>query len=127
MNGLFGKEMQVITAPSALDGSPISLAYPDAGDRMYMIAFGRVVVTQTTLLGATTELVKLGPNKAFGELALIDNSPRKATVTTLTSVGLWSLERVPFCQLFGSIQTAVQESIGNKLFPALQALCLSLL
>ena len=57
----------------------------DSGPHLafYMIQSGRVVVTQSSLLkGGSSELVRLGPGKYFGELALMDNSPRKATVST---------------------------------------------
>ncbi len=51
--------------------------------------------------------------KHFGELALIDDAPRKATVTATTpTVQCWTLDRANFLNLFGSMNDAVKESMG---------------
>ena len=104
----------------------------DVGDCFYMILSGRVSVSQSSLTGGTVELVKLGAGKLipvlferrenlmhciltgkhFGELALIDDAPRKATVTASTpAVQCWTLDRVNFLNLFGSMNDAVKESM----------------
>eukprot|EP00981_Chlorochromonas_danica_P000013 scaffold17_cov187-Ochromonas_danica.AAC.9 len=86
----------------------------EVGDRFYIIISGRVSITQTQGLVAssTVELVKLGPGKYFGEKALMEDSPRKATVTAITSVSCYTLDRVSFLSLFGSMEDIVQESVG---------------
>ena len=58
----------------------------DTGDRLYMILDGSAVVLQskagilTTIEGKNpvTEIAQLGPGQIFGELALLNNAPRKA-------------------------------------------------
>jgi cGMP-dependent protein kinase len=103
----------------------------DIGDAFYMIVRGRVVVTQTkpsSLSGlfslsasssargsdadAGLVLVRLGPGEYFGELALLENSPRKATVTASVAVQCYTLDRSSFMSLFGSMEEAINESIG---------------
>lgn len=39
---------------------------------------------------------KIGPGQAFGELAILYNCPRTATVIALTDVKVWLLDRKVF-------------------------------
>lgn len=41
-------------------------------------------------------LKEYGPGEAFGELALLYNTPRAATITAKTNCVLWSLDRETF-------------------------------
>jgi CRP-like cAMP-binding protein len=63
----------------------------DAGDRFYIIDRGRVQVTAD---GRT--VAELGPGDYFGEIALLRDVPRTATVTTLEESRLLTLEREQF-------------------------------
>ena len=63
----------------------------EEGDVVYVIADGRVSVDQS---GAVIR--ELGPDDVFGELALILDVPRTATVTATEPVVLRTLAREPF-------------------------------
>ena len=63
----------------------------DEGDLVYVIAEGRVSVEQDGDV-----LRELGPDDVFGELALILDVPRTATVTAIEPVVLRTLARAPF-------------------------------
>src|ERR671922_1063228 len=68
----------------------------DPGDTLHLIARGRVAVRVTTPLGDTATLAVLGPGDFFGELALLSESPRTATVTALEKTETMALHRDAF-------------------------------
>jgi len=59
----------------------------ERGDRFYVIAAGRAAVS----LGPV-----LGPGEAFGEIALLRDVPRTATVSALEELRLYAIERDDF-------------------------------
>lgn len=56
----------------------------DNGDCMYVVASGAVAVSLSSVGGRDVLLAVLGPHQFFGELALVDEGPRVATVTART-------------------------------------------
>lgn len=74
----------------ALDGEAI-VTQGEPGELVYVIAAGRVLVSRD---GRTIR--ELGSGDVFGELALMLDVPRTATVTALQPVRLRTLAREPF-------------------------------
>jgi CRP-like cAMP-binding protein len=69
------------------------------GDYMYVLKEGRVKVTRLSEDGREKILEMLGESSFFGEMALLDQGPRSATVKTLTPVVLLALSRTDFLGL----------------------------
>lgn len=68
----------------------------------YVIASGSFGVTQASGDGPPTELRTLGSNEVFGELGLLRQTPRTATVTAATDGVLLELDGADFLALAGS-------------------------
>lgn len=69
----------------------VVIAEDDAGDRFYLVSDGRFEVTI-----AGSHLAQLGPGDGFGEIALLRDVLRTATVTAGSDGLLYGLERQPF-------------------------------
>ena len=71
-------------------GAPL-MTQGEPGDSYHVIVTGQVVVTQDGLV-----VNRLGPGSGVGELALLFNTPRTATVTAVDEVTTLSLSRETF-------------------------------
>jgi CRP-like cAMP-binding protein len=77
--------------PIEADPGTVVIREGDPGDRFYVIEQGEVEVSRHG-----EPLAKLGPGDFFGEIALLRNVPRTATVTTSGFASLRSLDRAQF-------------------------------
>jgi CRP-like cAMP-binding protein len=71
----------------------------DPADSLHLVEKGRFAVRVTTPLGETATLAIRGPGEAFGELALVSDAPRSATVAALEPAETHSLYRREFDEL----------------------------
>ena len=93
--GLFGKE----TATRILEPGQLLFAKGDPAHEMYIVKRG-----QLQILNDDFVLETVGPGDLIGEMALVDESPRSASVKALTSCEvipvnesrvLWMVEQTP--------------------------------
>ncbi len=68
----------------------------DEGDNFYVLESGQCDVSVRGANGASVIQGQLGPGATFGELSLMYNSPRAATIVCSKNCVLWGLGRVTF-------------------------------
>jgi putative peptide zinc metalloprotease protein len=71
----------------------------DVGDRFYLIRSGRVRVRRTADDGTEAVLGEMSTGEYFGEMALLSDAPRAATVEAVEATRVWSLDKAAFQEL----------------------------
>src|SRR5512138_1851209 len=87
-------------------------------DRFYMILEGEVEVTKVINNNEIRLLKTLGPGDFFGEMALIHNAPRAATVTAKSALTTLELDKSAFDRVLhnsSSVAMAMVSEISNRL------------
>ena len=82
------------------DKGKIIMVAGQAGALMYVVTEGRVAIS---IRGAIVE--RIGPGGVFGEMALVDQSPRAANAVAETEVSLLAINRNVFVNLVKSTPT----------------------
>jgi anion transporter len=65
----------------------------DKGDAFYLIQSGNVQVVLESTGGRSEVIAVLGPQEAFGEMALLSGEPRSATIVAVKETAVWRLSR----------------------------------
>jgi CRP-like cAMP-binding protein len=94
----------------------------DRADRVYLVASGELVVTYGD---PPVTLAKLGPESFFGEMALLDDSPRSASVTAVTPSELLAVDRevvLDICARYPSVLTTLMQSLRSRLVSGLMGI-----
>jgi len=85
----------VVTRKSATR-STIVMAGGDPTDSLYIVLSGRLKVMMSDADGKEVILSILGPGEFFGEMGLIDDSPRSASVVAIEACELLSITKRDF-------------------------------
>lgn len=86
----------------------------DPGDKFYIIEAGEAVVTKMYVKGQTPqEVMQYKSGDYFGELALLENEPRAATVTAISDCQLLTLNRRTFKLLLGSLNEMLKRNTSR--------------
>jgi len=80
----------------------------DVGDRFFVIIDGRVEVLRLDADGTETNVAELGVGDHFGEMALLHQAPRSATVRALSPVEAYTLTADDFLAFLDGAQAAEQ-------------------
>lgn len=86
----------------------------DSSDAFYYIEYGRVKVVVLSQSGRTNLLRILGPGDYFGELGLLDDEPRSATIEVLVDTQLTIVSKAQF-----ETCLANNNHLSAKLIPSL--------
>lgn len=103
------KDVASLMDETKLDAGTILIKEGAVGEEAYIVASGTATVT---LRGDT--LGEIGPGDAVGEMALLDVSPRSATVTATSEMTVFVLEP----RSFGELLTR-HPSVGKLMMAAL--------
>jgi cAMP-dependent protein kinase regulator len=96
-------------------GDPI-IVEGDQGDCMYVLEDGKLDCTKVFVKGdAPTFLKEYLPGEGFGELALLYNAPRAATITSKTDYVIWKLDRDTFNNIVKDAAAKKREKYDNFL------------
>jgi len=85
----------------------------DVGDNFYIIESGEMRVLQVGEDGVERELPGMGKGDYFGELALLTDKPRKATVVCKGRVKLATLGKKAFVRLLGPVVDIIKRNAAN--------------
>jgi ATP-binding cassette subfamily B protein len=90
----------------------------DPGDKFYLIVRGAVRVTTTAATGGEQELTVLQDGDHFGEIALLQDIPRTATIRTHLPSLFLTLSRAQLLRLMESapqLRTVLDQAIAQRL------------
>lgn len=79
-------------------------------------------MTQSSLTSSAVELVRLSSGAGFGELALISNEPRKASVSAVDAVVCLRLDVATFNSLLGNIEQIRNEDAAMAILKKVELL-----
>jgi sigma-B regulation protein RsbU (phosphoserine phosphatase) len=77
------------------------------GDHLYIVKSGRLKISRTLDNGQEHVLAQLEPGEMFGEMALLEDKPRSARVTTCTPSRLLAMSRQTFDTLIERHPTVI--------------------
>ena len=95
----------------------IVLREGELADRFYMVIKGEAEATRTGPDGAQVAVGRFGPGDYFGEVGLLNNGPRIASVRAVTSLEVMALDQAAFSRLMESSQatrTEVRRVAGER-------------
>jgi len=88
--------------PVAMVPGQVIIRQGDPADRFFIIESGSLTVSQEDMSGASRILRQLGPDEVFGELGLLNQAPRSATVTADAPGTLLEMDGDDFLELVGA-------------------------
>ncbi|MBM3261944.1 MAG: cyclic nucleotide-binding domain-containing protein [candidate division Zixibacteria bacterium] len=127
--GLTAEQIEKIAAIMSKETIPAHsdiLQEGEKGTRMYIIQEGTAEVSRTLTLKVTRNefgqkektFIQLGPGFFFGEMALLENDVRSATVTTITNCTLFIIEQDHFnglCEAYPEIGYKILRNIARTI------------
>lgn len=82
------------------DTDEVIIKQGDIGDHLYFILKGAVSVLRTTETGRVIKLATLVSGDVFGEIAILRNIPRTASVITITPCTFLSIDADSFLDIY---------------------------
>jgi CRP/FNR family cyclic AMP-dependent transcriptional regulator len=99
-------DIEKVAVRKTFPKNTILLSEGDSTDALYVICEGKVKVTIDDNEGKEIILSMLGPGEYFGEMALLDDEPRSASVTTKETTQMLIISKNDFMDILSSKQFA---------------------
>ena len=87
----------------------------EPGDKAYIVESGMVEITKDSGRGASLLLSTVKPGEMFGEMALIDASPRMATANAIGKTRLVVIPKAAFGKLLGKTDVVIRTVLNTLL------------
>jgi CRP/FNR family cyclic AMP-dependent transcriptional regulator len=107
-------EIARVAKPARYPAGDVVFYADQIGDVFYLITEGQVKVTMTSPEGKEIILSVMGPGDFFGEMALLDDEPRSATVIATEALEVMSIWRKDFLEILSE-----NHSIAKKILAEL--------
>jgi cAMP-dependent protein kinase regulator len=99
--------------PVSFKAGQVIIKEGEPGDVFYIVEYGEVVCTQQHQSDQPSiEVCKLTKGAYFGEIALLTDRPRQATVTCVSEVRCLTLERKTFKRVMGPLVDLLKRNIS---------------
>lgn len=89
--------------PETYDAGEVIFEEGQPGRDVYVIGSGTVEVLKKGAAGAPEMIKRLGPGEHFGEMALLGNVPRNATIRAVSDVEVYKIGRSGFAALYTTL------------------------
>ncbi len=97
-----------VTQKRIVDAKEVLIREGEDGDELFIIMRGKFLVERSG-----QEIARLGPGRHFGEMALIDDGPRSATVRSLSAGTMLTIRRSEFYELLRKDPTMAVKLLWN--------------
>ena len=96
-------DLAAITIEQSYPPKSIVFKEGDKGDALYIVKSGKINILKRNSAGIDSVLVTLGKGALIGDMAIIDEQPRSATIATVQETNFLIITKEDFRDLLGKI------------------------
>lgn len=96
-------DLSAITIEQTIPSKTVVFKEGDKGDALYIIKAGKVNILKRNSAGIDSILVSLGKGAVIGDMAIIDEQPRSASVATIQETTFLIITKNDFRTLLGDV------------------------
>ncbi|GAB4270144.1 MAG: hypothetical protein Kow0029_06740 [Candidatus Rifleibacteriota bacterium] len=96
-------DLSAITIEQTIPAKTMVFKEGDKGDALYIVKSGKVNILKRNRAGVDSVLVSLGKGAVIGDMAIIDEQPRSASVATVQETTFLIITKDDFRRLLGEV------------------------